>query len=382
MKQADVLPVLRWFHRMYDPRFDKMAQVIVNYSIEVKPDQIVYVWSQGFAAQPLLLALYREILKAGGHAYLRADVPGAQEVFYRYARGPQLDFVSPVDKISVEQFDAYIRIGCETNTRRLSNTDPDAIVRQQAAQRSILNKRMELSAQGKYNWCVTLFPTEAYAMEAEMSLAEFSEFVFEACLLNDPDPVASWRALGERQQRYVDFLKDKRRLEIHGPNAELSLSIEGRVFINSQGKRNFPDGEIFTGPVEDSVNGWVRYTYPAIYNGREVSGVQLWFENGRVVKATADKGEELLNKVLDTDAGARTLGEFAIGTNYGIKHFSRNILFDEKIGGTMHTAVGAGYPDTGAQNKSAVHWDLITDMTAATMTADGIVFYKDGQFVV
>lgn len=367
---------------MYDPRFDKMAEVIVNYSIEVKPGQTVYVWSQGFAAQPLLLSIYREILKAGGNAYLRADVPGAQEIFYQHARDGQLDFVSPVDKISVEQFDAYIRIGCETNTRRLSSINPDAIVRQQAAQRPILNRRMELSAEGKYNWCVTLFPTEAYAMEAEMSLAEFTEFVFSACLLNDPDPVASWRALGARQQRYVDFLNGKRRIEIRGPNVELSLSIEGRTFLNSQGKRNFPDGEIFTGPVEDSVNGWAHYTYPAIYNGREVGGVKLWFENGRVVKATASKGEDLLNKVLDTDAGARTLGEFAIGTNYGITRFSRNILFDEKIGGTMHTAVGSGYPDTGAKNKSAVHWDMITDTTGVTMTADGIVFYKDGQFVV
>ena len=367
---------------MYDPRFDKMAQVIVRYSVDVQPGQTVYVWSQGFDARPLQLAIYKEILQAGGNAYLRADVPGAQEVFYQHARGPQLDFVSPVDHISVEQFDAYIRIGSETNTRRLSNVDPAAIVRQQAAMRPILNRRMELSAQGKYNWCVTLFPTEAFAMEAEMSLAEFTEFVFGSCLVNDPDPVASWRAMGRTQQRYVDFLKGRKLLRVQGANADLTLSIEGRTFLNSEGRRNFPDGEIFTGPVEDSVNGWVRYTYPAIYNGREVAGIQLWFENGRVVKATADKNEDFLVKVLDTDEGARTLGEFAIGTNYGITRFSRIILFDEKIGGTMHLAVGSGYPDTGARNKSAVHWDMITDMTGGTIAADGAVFYKDGQFIL
>ena len=367
---------------MFDARFDKMAQVIVNYSIEVQPGQRVYVWSTGFEAQPLLLSLYREILKAGGNAYLRADVPGASEIFYQYAKGEQLDFVSPVDRASVEEFDAYIRIGADTNTRRLSNADPAAIVRQQMAQRPILNKRMELSAQGKYHWCVTQFPTQAYAMDAEMSLAEYTEFVFAACLLNDADPVASWRAMGRRQQAYVDFLKGKRELKVQGANVDLTMSIDGRVFLNSQGRRNFPDGEIFTGPVEDSVNGWIRYSYPGIYNGREVSGIQLWFEHGRVVKATADKNEDFLNKVLDTDQGARTLGEFAIGTNYGITRFSRNILFDEKIGGTVHLAVGSGYPDTGATNQSAVHWDMIAGMQDGTISADGEVFFKGGQFTL
>jgi aminopeptidase len=367
---------------MFDPRFDKMAQVIVNYSIEVKPGQTVYVWSTNFAAQPLLLSLYKEILKAGGNAFLRADVPGASEIFYEYAKDAQLDFVSPVDKISVEQFDAYIRISADTNTRRLSNADPSAVVRQQMAQRPVLNKRMELSAEGKYNWCVTRFPTDAHAMDAEMSLAEYTEFVFAGCLLNDPDPVASWRKMGVVQQRYVDFLRGKREIKVQGPNADLTLGISGRTFENSQGKRNFPDGEIFTGPEETLVNGWIRYSYPGIYNGREVTGIQLWFENGRVVKATADKNEDFLNKVLDTDAGARTLGEFAIGTNYGITKFSRDILFDEKIGGTIHLAVGSGYPQTGAKNKSAVHWDMIAGMQDGTISADGVVFYKDGKFVI
>lgn len=218
---------------MYDARFDKMAQVIVNYSIEVKPGQTVYVWSTNFAAQPLLLSLYKEILKAGGNAFLRADVPGASEIFYQYAKDEQLDFVSPVDKISVEQFDAYIRISADTNTRRLSNADPSAVVRQQMAQRPVLNKRMELSAEGKYNWCVTRFPTEAHAMDAEMSLAEYTEFVFAGCLLNDPDPVASWRQTGVVQQRYVDFLRGKREIKVQGPNADLTLGIAGRIFENS-----------------------------------------------------------------------------------------------------------------------------------------------------
>lgn len=368
---------------MYDPRFNKMAQVIVHYSLEVQPRQTVYVWSQTPAA-PLMLELYREILKTGGNAFLRADLPGAQEIFYEVAKGEQLDFVSPVDRISVEpgQFDAYIRIGAETNTRRLSNADPAKIQRQQAAMSPILKRRLDRSAQGNYPWCVTQFPTEAYAMDADMSLAEYTEFLFGACLVNDPDPIARWREVGANQQRYIEFLKDKKVLRVQGANADLTLRIEGRIWKNSQGKRNFPDGEIFTGPHEDSVNGWVRYTYPAIYQGREVSGIYLEFKGGRVVKATAEKNEEFLIKVLDTDAGARTLGEFAIGTNYGITRFSRNILFDEKIGGTFHMAVGAGYPDTGATNQSAVHWDMIASAHDAEISADGIVFYRNGQFII
>ncbi|BCX05354.1 MAG: aminopeptidase [Candidatus Roseilinea sp.] len=368
---------------MYDSRFNKMAQVIVHYSIEVRPGQTVYVWGQTPAA-PLMLEIYREILKAGGNAFLRADLPGAQEIFYAHAQDAQLDFVSPVDRISVEEgeFDAYIRIGAETNTRRLSNADPAKIRRHQAAMSPILTRRLQRSAKGNYNWCVTQFPTDAYAMDADMSLAEYTEFVFGACLVNDPDPVARWREVGATQQRYVDFLRDKKVLRVQGANADLTLRIEGRTWKNSQGKRNFPDGEIFTGPHEDSVNGWVRYSYPAIYQGREVSGIQLWFEDGRVVKATADKNEDFLHQVLDTDRGARYVGEFAIGTNYGITRFSRNILFDEKIGGTFHIAVGAGYPDTGSTNTSAVHWDMIASAHDAEISADGEVFYRNGQFLI
>ncbi|MDW8395256.1 MAG: aminopeptidase [Anaerolineae bacterium] len=368
---------------MYDPRFNRMAQVIVNYSLELKPGQNVYVWSQTPAA-PLMLEIYREVLKAGGHAFLRADLPGAQEIFYEYAQEAQLDFVSPIDRISVEegQFDAYVRIGAETNTRRLSSADPKKVQRHQAAQRPILQRRLERSAAGTYNWCVTQFPTEAYAMDADMSLAEYTEFLFNACLVNDPDPVARWREQGERQQRYIDFLKDKRTLRLKGTDVDLTLRVEGRTWVNSQGQRNFPDGEIFTGPHEDSVNGWVRFAYPAIYQGREVSGVQLWFEDGRVVKACAEKHEEFLIKVLDTDPGARYLGEFAIGTNYSITRFSRNILFDEKIGGTFHMAVGAAYPETGATNQSAVHWDLIASASDAEISADGEVFYRNGMFLI
>lgn len=369
---------------MNDPRLNKMAQVIINYSIELKAGQNVYVWGSTAAAAPLMLEVYREALKAGGNAFLRADLPGAQEIFLATAQGAQLDWVSPVDRVSVEegQFDAYVRISAEVNTRHLSNADPDKLTRHQIAMGPILRKRMDRSAEGNYRWCVTRYPTEAHAMDAEMSLDEYTEFVFAAALLNDPDPVASWLAMGKRQQGYVDFLRGKKHIALNGPNINMTMRIDGRVFKNSQGLRNFPDGEIFTGPVEDSVNGWVNFTYPAIYNGREVDGVGLKFENGKVVEATAVKNQAFLNKVLDTDEGARRLGEFAIGTNYGITKFSRDILFDEKIGGTIHMACGNGYPDTGALNKSAVHWDMIAGMQQGEISADGIVFYRDGKFLI
>ncbi len=216
-----------------------------------------------------------------------------------------------------------------------------------------------------------------------MSLREYEDFVYGAGLLNDPDPVASWQAKAVQQQRYIDWLKGKQRIHVKGPNVDLEVGINQRIFINSEGKRNFPDGEIFTGPEETVTEGWVKFTYPAIYQSREVDGVELEFKAGHVVKATAAKGEDFLLSVLDTDTGSRTLGEFAIGTNTAIKQFTRNILFDEKLGGTIHMALGAAYPDTGGVNKSAVHWDMICDTRDGTeITADGKPFYRNGEFLI
>jgi len=169
---------------------------------------------------------------------------------------------------------------------------------------------------------------------------------------------------------------------LRGPNVEMTLSIKGRRFSNSTGIFNMPDGEIYTGPVEDSVNGWVKFTYPAIYQGVAVEGAELTFNRGRVERAQADKNRDYLVKMLESDEGARHIGEFAIGTNFDIHKFTGNILFDEKIGGTFHMALGAGYPETGSKNKSSIHWDMICDMrTDAEITVDGDLLYKNGQFV-
>jgi aminopeptidase len=216
-----------------------------------------------------------------------------------------------------------------------------------------------------------------------MSLRDYEDFVYAATFADQPDPVQSWRTVHDRQQQLVDWLRGKERVEVRGPNIDLQLSIAGRTFINSDGKRNMPSGEIFTGPVEDSANGWVRFTYPAIRGGREVEGVEFELRDGKVVQARATKNEEYLLSQLDSDEGSRYLGEFAIGTNYQIQRFTKSILFDEKIGGTIHMAVGAGYPETGSRNRSSVHWDFICDMRHdSEIRVDGELIYRDGQFLI
>ena len=242
---------------------------------------------------------------------------------------------------------------------------------------------MTRDASGALNWTLTLFPTDGYAQDAGMSTDEFTEFVYDACKLNDPDPVASWKATRDLNQGIIDWLAGRRTVHLSGPGTDLTVGIEGRTWINCDGLENFPDGEVFTGPEENRVDGHVTFSYPVVTGGREIAGIQLWFEQGKVVKATAERGQDYLDSVLETDEGARYLGEFAVGTNFGIQQFTRNILFDEKIGGTVHMAIGAGYPASGSTNLSAVHWDMICDLRqGGQVTVDGEVLLKDGVFVV
>jgi aminopeptidase len=375
---------------MTDPRVEKLAKVITEYSVGVKRGDRVYITASP-VAQPLTLAIIEQVIKRGGHPHITAGsgynhldlVPGATELMLKYGSDEQLQYVNPFELMAVRDFDVRIAIKADVNTKSLSNVEPKKIAMLTSARRVLTETMMQRSATGDLRWCVTLFPTEANAQDAEMSLSEYEDFVYGAGLLNDPDPVASWQAKAVQQQRYIDWLKGKKRIHVKGPNADLEVGVNQRIFINSEGKRNFPDGEIFTGPEETITEGWVKFTYPAIYQSREVDGVELEFKAGRVVNATAAKGEDFLLSVLDTDAGSRTLGEFAIGTNTAIKQFTRNILFDEKLGGTIHMALGAAYPDTGGVNKSAVHWDMICDTRDGTeITADGTPFYRNGEFLI
>lgn len=367
---------------MADIRIEKLADVLVRYSVAVKPGDKVVITGQS-AAAPLIRAVYQRVLQAGGYPFVLASLPGIEELFFRYASEEQLQHVPEPLQLLMEQYDVRISIGAEENTKSLSQVAPSRIALRRRALGPLMQTFMRRSAAGELRWVVTLFPTNAYAQDAEMSLEEYEDFVYCACLLDTDDPVEAWRDLSRRQQSVVEWLKGKDCIHVVGPETDLWLSVAGRTFINSDGHHNMPCGEVFTGPVEESVEGHVMFSYPAITEGREVTGVRLWFERGQVVKATAEKNEAFLLKMLDTDEGARRVGEFAIGTNYGITRFTRQILFDEKIGGSFHLALGAGYPETGSRNESSVHWDLISDLRhGGEIWVDGQLLYRDGQFMI
>lgn len=365
---------------MKDPRISRLAHLLVSYSVAVKPgDKVVIRGSSG--SLPLVEETFREVIRAGGHPTVFWEEEIFSEIMLKEGNEAQLRHISDPVKIAMETYDCLIGLRGSLNTRALSNVDASRQQISRIAGRDLMKTFMERSARGELRWTTTIFPTNAQAQEADMSLTDFEDFVYSACYVDKDDPVGEWQKVRDRQQKLVDWLAGKDRVVVKGPNVDLTLSIKGRVFINADGTANMPDGEVFTGPVEDSVNGWIRYTYPAIYSGREVEGVELRFVDGRVTDASAKKNEEFLISVLDTDPGSRYLGEFAIGTNYGIDRFTKSILYDEKIGGTLHTAVGSGYPETGSQNKSSVHWDMICDMrNGGQIWVDGDLFYANGQF--
>lgn len=371
---------------MADILIQKYAKVLVEHSARVKPgDRILLEGTT--TAEPILRELYIQILEKGGHPHLMMTLPGTMpfsqdELYLTYANDAQLDFVPSFYKLAYDQFEGRIRMHSATNTKGTTNIDPLKIQRRSKATSVITEAQFRRGAEGVFKWVTTLYPTEAYAQDAGMSLTEYEDFVFNAVHANEEDPIAFWQSVKEKQQAAVDFMKDKSQVILRGPNVELTLSVKGRTFMNSYGTHNMPDGEIYTGPVEDTANGWVKFTYPANYGGTSVEGAELTFSNGRVSVAKAEKNQDFLVKTLDSDAGSRFIGEFAIGTNFDIQQFTGNILFDEKIGGSFHMALGAGYPETGSKNKSSIHWDMICDLrTDSEILVDGELFYKDGQFV-
>jgi aminopeptidase len=363
---------------MPDPRVSKLAQVLIHYSLELEAGQQCFIRTAPLAEE-LTLEVYTEAIKAGAHVFVQNAVPGAEEIFFKHASDEQLEYISPVRKLLLETFDAMLSIGAEHNTRALTAVDPERMARIHRVNAPLTKSFFERAARKEANWCYTEFPTHASAQEADMSLGDYQDFVFTAGMLNDPDPVGAWQREGQRQRELIAWLKGKDQVVFKGSDIDMSLSIQGRTFVEADGKSNFPDGEIFTGPVEDSAEGWVRFRYPGIYGGREVINIELWFENGKIVQEKADKGQDLLTSLLNTDPGARYLGEWGIGTNYHIQHFTKNMLFDEKIGGTIHFAVGASYPETGGVNDSGLHWDMLCDMAESEITVDGELFYKDGK---
>lgn len=366
----------------HDPRMERWADTIVTWSTNVQPGESVAIVGST-AAEPLLRALYRAVLRHGGHPVFVLDLPGAEADLLALGNDAQLSWVGPVERYPAAVADVRIIVESETNTRALTSVSPERQAIRSRARRDLRMTGMKRAASGEARWSLTIYPTDAFAMDAGMSTDEFTDFLYRACCLDQEDPAAAWKALSLEQARLIDWLTPRREIHLTGPDTDLRLSVAGRRWINSDGKRNFPSGEIFTGPVEDSANGHVRFTFPVMTEGREVRDIRLRFADGLVVDAAAAAGEEFLISTLDTDPGARRLGEFAFGTNRAIQRFTGTILLDEKIGGTVHMAVGAGYPDSGSTNESAVHWDMICDLRqAGEVTVDGIPFLRGGQFLV
>ena len=372
-----------------DPRVERLARVLVEYSTEIQPGDRVLIEAEP-VAEPLVRACFREILEAGGHPHLsialagQVTLTGLDDLFLQYAKDDQLDYPATFFNLVYGNFESRIRIHSMSNTKSLSGVDKTRLARREKATQGVLEAQFRRGKTREFRWMTTLFPTQAYAQDSEMSLEEFEAFAYRACHVDDPgsDPIKYWLGIKEDQKKIVEAFNGHEVVEVRGPNCDLRLSIKGRTFINACGYNNMPDGEVFTGPVEESVEGRVRFSYPSALRGNEVEGVELIFEEGRVVEAHADKNQQFLDSMLETDEGARYLGEFAVGLNYGVDRITKNILFDEKIGGSIHMALGAGYPKTGSVNKSAIHWDLITDMQdGGEIIVDGETFYKDGSFV-
>ena len=367
---------------MTDARIANLARIMVGYSLKLNKGERVAISGTTLAA-PLLLALQREALLAGAHPHLLAELPQSEHILLTEGTIPQIAYVSPFQRIVVEEFDAMIRIASAANTRSLSGIEPRRQHARSQALAPLTKTRFQRGSTGSFRWVLSMFPTNAYAQDAEMSLQEFEDYVYHATFADSDDPIRSWQKVHDEQQRYVDWLKGKSDVRVKGRDVDLSLSIAGRTFRNSDGDRNMPSGEIFTGPVEQSVNGWIRFQYPAIFAGHAVEDVRLEFERGKVVSATAKKNEAFLQRMIASDPGASYLGEFAMGTNRNINRFIGNILFDEKIGGTIHVALGRGYPETGSRNESAIHWDMICDMRAdGEITVDDELIYQSGNFLI
>lgn len=367
---------------MQDPRLEKLAKLLIHYSLGIKKGQTLIVQSK-LLAEPLLDAVYKEAILAGAHVTNLLGLPNAPEIFYKNASPEQLEYVSPLQEFITENADAMLHILADYNTKALSGVDPKRISLNRRAGAKISTRFMARAAAGELKWTLTGYPTNAAAQDANMSLAEYADFVFGAGLLDDEDPVASWRQIDAQQEKICRYLDERKELRIVSRDTDLSLSIAGRKWVNCSGHENFPDGEVFTGPVEDSIQGCIRFSFPGIYAGQEIEDIRLEFQKGKVVKATAAKGEDLLQALLETDDGARYVGEVAVGTNYGIQKFTRNMLFDEKIGGTVHLALGASYPESGGRNESGIHWDMLCDMREnGEIYADGQLIYQRGKFLI
>ena len=365
---------------MNDPRVENLARLLVEYSLKIRKDDLVLIRGDAVAA-PLIRAAYRAALRRGAMVTTRVGIDGLDEIFFAEASRKQLEWISPFALQNARKIDAYLGIWADVNTRSLTHADPKRMAITAAAGRKISRIFMKRAAEGSLRWSGTQWPTHANAQDAEMSLTEYEDFVFSAGHLDDADPIATWKAISKRQAALARALNRTREVRIVAADTDLTLGVKGRKWMNCDGHENFPDGEVFTGPIETSAEGHIRFSFPAVRGGREVLNVFLEFSRGKVVKATADKGEDFLRAMIDMDAGSSLLGELAFGVNYNITDYTRNTLFDEKIGGTVHLALGAGYPETGSVADSGLHWDMVCDLrSGGKVYADGKLISDRGRF--
>ncbi|MFW6117263.1 MAG: aminopeptidase [Thermoproteota archaeon] len=365
---------------MVDPRIEKLAKLCVRYSVDLEPKEKVLIGGSKLAF-PLIKEIYKECLINDAYPTVipRLDV---QYTFYKHAEKHQLEFVSPFKKFLYENIDVIINVWCQPNPKGLTNVDPKKMKTHRASERELVEIFHNRVEEGELKWTLLPYPINAQAQEAAMSLEEYEDFVYTSCLVDKEDPIGEWKKIHKKQEKICDFLDPVEEIHVIGKDTDLTLNVKGRNWINCSGEKNMPDGEVFTSPVEDSANGTIRFTFPGIYSGREVEDIKLTFEDGKVVEASATKGKELLQQLLTID-GADRIGEAAVGTNFGITRFTKNMLFDEKMGGTLHVALGESLPGTGGKNKSAIHWDILKDMEeGGKIYADNKLFYENGKFLI
>lgn len=363
--------------------WEKYAAVLVDYSTNVQKGDLVIIRATSHVAENLVKAVYKRCIQKGANALLRTSIADFSDIFIKYAGDEQLDFVDPISKLEYEKVDKYISIGAPLNVKNMARADKTKLARRSKATRELSELLLSRAAKGEASWVIADVPTHALAQEAKMSLDEYTEFLINACYLDLDDPVAKLLEIDKEQTRLAEYLNKTSKLRVVGEKTDITFSTAGRIWKSCCGSNNYPDGEIFTSPVEDSANGEIYFDFPAIYRGNESHKIHLKLENGKVIEAKAEKGEEFLNAMLDMDEGARFVGEIAVGTNDRIQDVTGNILFDEKIGGSIHMAVGSSYPETGGKNVSGLHWDIIKNMKeGGKIYADDVLVYENGKFII
>jgi len=355
-----------------DLRTQKLAKLLVNYSTFVKPHENVII-SGNTESEPLLLAIYKEVILAGAHPILKIGLKDASPFFYKHAQKHQIEKYPDILEDTLKKCKKYISVASESNTRELANCDPKKLTKRA----EITRKISDLICNNIPNMfrVTTSYPTYALAQEAEMSLNEYEFFFYNACLQD-------WKKLGKQMQKILSKFKEGSKVHLIGENIDLKMKVHGKLAKMDDGKENMPGGEIFMAPIRESLNGKIKFDFPAIKDGKEVRDIELTFKKGKVIDAKASKNEDFLKKMLATDENASYVGELGIGCNPKINRFTKDLLFDEKIGGTIHLALGAAYKDNGGGNDSAIHWDIVKNMHNAKIIVDRKIIQQNGKWKI